>query len=76
MIDWKARCKNPYFIISLVALFFTCVQIDATTLTSWVLLKNAIVTAFGNPYLLGCFIVAFIGQVIDPSTPGLADKKL
>lgn len=73
-INLKARLKNPVFWITLGALFLSTTRIDPTTLTNWVLLKDAILGVLLNPYLLICFILAVIGQFNNPTTPGLKDK--
>lgn len=69
------RLKNPWFWVTLIGLFLTATGISPETLTSWELLKVALINAFGNPYALGCFILALLGQFIDPTTPGLGDGK-
>lgn len=74
-MDIKKRFNNIAFWITLVGLFLTSTRIDPSTLTSWTLLKGALVNVFGNPYLLGCFVMALIGQFMDPSTPGVLDRK-
>ena len=69
------RFKNPWFIVTLVGLFLTATGINPETLTSWVLVKDALLSVFANPFLLGCFGLAVLGQFIDPTTPGLGDGK-
>jgi len=69
------RFKNPWFIVTLVGLFLTATGINPETLTSWVLVKEALLSVFANPFLLGCFGLAVLGQFIDPSSPGLSDRK-
>ena len=73
-MDIKKRLKNPLFIITLVALFLSSTHISPETLTSWVLLKEALLSVLKNPFLIGCFIVAVIGQFNDPTSKGLNDK--
>lgn len=72
-MDIKKRLTNPLFWVSIVALFLSSTQITPSTLTSWVALKDALLNVVGNPFLLGCFIVALIGQFNDPTTPGIKD---
>lgn len=69
------RFKNPWFIVTLIGLFLTATGISPETLTSWELVKEALLRVFGNPYLLGTFIIALLGQFNDPTTPGLGDGK-
>ena len=73
-MDIKKRLKNPLFIITLVALFLSSTQISPQTLTSWSLLKEALLSVVKNPFLLGCFVVALVGQFNNPVTKGLNDK--
>lgn len=74
-MDIKKRLKNPLFWFTMVGLFLSSTRIEPSTLTSWVALKDALLSVLGNPFLLGCFIVALIGQFIDPTTPGISDKS-
>lgn len=74
-LDWKARFKNPTFTIGLVALFFAVIGVDIQTLTNWDLLYIELVNFINNPFLVGTFIVALLGYVIDPTTKGISDKK-
>lgn len=74
-MNLKARINKPWFWISLVGLFLTATGINPETLTSWALLKASLLKAFGNPYALGCFIFALIGQFNNPTTPGLKDGE-
>lgn len=74
-MDFKARLKNPIFWITFIGLFLSTTRINSETLTSWISLKDALLSVMGNPYLLGCFVVAVVGQVNDPSSTGLKDKE-
>lgn len=67
------RIKNIYFWIPFIALFLSTTRISPDTLTSWTLLKDALVSFISNPYLIGCFIIATIGQYNNPTTKGLKD---
>ena len=72
-MDILKRFKNPWFVIGLVGLFFTSTRIDPTTLTSWGAVKDVLMGFIGNPFLIGTFIIALIGQFINPTTPGIKD---
>lgn len=74
-MDIKARLKNVYFWIGLVALFFTTIGIDPASMTTWGALLEAIKDTYSNPYLIGCLCVALVGYVTDTSTPGLSDGR-
>ena len=74
MFDWKSRFKNPLFWVTFLGLFLSVTKISPMTLTSWGALKDAVLGVFSNPYLLGCFILAIIGQINNPITSGLMDS--
>lgn len=67
------RIKNPYFWIGFIGLFLTATRIDPTTLTSWQALGQALYGFISNPFLIGAFIAASVGQYIDPTTAGFKD---
>lgn len=69
------RFKNPYFVIGIIALFLNSTQITPESLTSWSILRDQIVEVFSNPFLVGTFIVALVGQFVDPTTKGFKDAK-
>lgn len=75
MINWKVRMKNPYFWIGLVAVILTAIGVSPECLTSWAILGDKIMGLFGNPFAIGCTIVAVIGYVNDPTTKGICDSK-
>jgi phi LC3 family holin len=74
-MDFKIRFKNPIFWITFIGLFLSSTRINPITLTSWILLKDALLSVLSNPYLIGCFVIAAIGQFNDPTTKGLSDKS-
>lgn len=74
-LNWKVRIKNPYFWIGLIAMFLCAIGIDASTLTSWKTLLDALRDFISNPFLVGSVIVALITYVNDPTTAGLGDTK-
>lgn len=76
MINWKVRAKNPYFWIGLIAVILAAVGISPECLTSWSILADKIMALLGNPFAIGCVIVAVIGYVNDPTTNGIKDSKL
>lgn len=75
MINWKVRVKNPYFWIGLIAVIMAAVGVSPECLTSWEILFTKIRELFGNPFAIGCTVVAVIGYVNDPTTKGLTDSK-
>ena len=76
MINWKVRAKNPYFWIGLIAVILAAVGISPECLTSWSILADKIMALLGNPFAIGCVIVAVIGYINDPTTNGITDSKL
>lgn len=75
MINWKVRFKNPYFWIGLIATIFAAVGVSPECLTSWAILWEKIIALLGNPFAIGCMLVAIIGYVNDPTTKGFSDSK-
>ena len=75
MINWKVRIKNPYFWIGLIATILAAVGVSPECLTSWAILWEKIMALLGNPFAIGCMIVAIIGYVNDPTTKGISDSK-
>lgn len=75
MINWTVRIKNPYFWIGLIATVLTAIGVSPECLTSWAILWDKIVSLAGNPFAIGCLIVAIIGYVNDPTTKGICDSK-
>lgn len=75
-INWKVRFKNPYYWIGLIAVILATTGISPESLTSWEILANDIKEFLGNPFAIGCVIVAIIGYNNDPTTYGLKDSKL
>lgn len=76
MINWKVRVKNPYFWIGLIAVILAAVGVSPECLTSWAILWEKVMALLGNPFAIGCMIVAIIGYVNDPTTSGLKDSQL
>lgn len=74
-INWKARMKNPYFWVGLVAVVMTAVGVSPETFTSWEILRQQLWELLGNPFLLGTALLAVLGVLTDPSTKGLSDEK-
>ena len=75
MINWKVRAKNPYFWIGLIATICAAVGVSPECLTSWAILWEKIIALLGNPFAIGCMLVAIIGYVNDPTTKGISDSK-
>ena len=65
------KFKNPYFWLSVFALFFSAAGIDFQQLTSWPLLYKALLDVLSNPVAIIAVITAFLGIWNDNSTKGL-----
>lgn len=67
----NTKFKNPYFWISIIGLIFSASGIEFTTLTSWELLGEALMTIFENPVSIVAVITALVGIFNDNSSKGL-----
>ncbi len=74
-INWKVRAKNPYFWFGLIAIILAAVGAKPEMFTSWTILITQVKNLLGNPFTLGCVIVAVVGYINDPTTQGIADSK-
>jgi uncharacterized membrane protein len=71
----NSRWSNPWLYITFIGLFLTATRIEPSTLTSWQALGSTLYGFISNPFLIGTFIVAAVGQYMNPTTPGITDKK-
>lgn len=69
------KLKNPYFILSCIALVFSASGVDFNELTSWTLLLKSLVGIVNNPVSVVAVITAFLGIWNDNSTKGLDKFK-
>lgn len=69
------KLKNPYFILSCIALIFSASGVDFNELTSWPLLLKSLVGIVNNPVSVVAVITAFLGIWNDNSTKGLDKFK-
>ena len=74
-LNWKVRIKNPYFWLGLIAVILAAVGVSPESLTSWPILYAQIRALLGNPFAVGCVIVAVLGYINDPTTSGLSDSQ-
>lgn len=75
MINWKVRAKNPYFWMGLIATILAAVGVSPECIVSWPILWEKVMLLLGNPFALGCAIIAIVGYVNDPTTKGISDSK-
>ena len=69
------KFKNPYFVLSVVALIFSASGVDFNELTSWKLLGEALLGILNNPVSVVSVATAFLGIWNDNSRPGLDKIK-
>ena len=69
------RFQNWAFWLGLGATVLTAMNVSPEMFTSWELLWDEIVALFGNPFRLGCVVVAVIGVFTDPTTAGIGDSQ-
>ena len=69
------KFKNPYFVLSVVALIFSASGVDFNELTSWKLLGEALLGILNNPVSVVSVATAFLVIWNDNSTPGLDKIK-
>lgn len=77
-INWKVRFKNPVFIAQLILSVLTPILayagLTVQDITTWGTLRNLLVSALSNPYVLGLVIVSVWNAVNDPTTSGVSDS--
>ena len=74
-INWKVRAVNPYFWIGLVAVVLASVGVSPESLTSWAILKDQLLALIGNPFAIGCVVIAAFGYINDPTTRRSGDSE-
>lgn len=74
-INWNVRFVNPYFWIGLIAVVLAAVGVSPESLTSWAILKDQLLALIGNPFAIGCVVIAAIGYINDPTTRGIGDSE-
>ena len=74
-INWKIRAINWKFWLAIGAVILSASGIKPETLTSWTLVGQAFMGIVTNPFVLVTTIIAVIGVITDPTTPGLSDSE-
>ena len=69
------RFKNPYFIVGLIGVVLTALQVEASTLTTWASVGRLILDTVSNPYLLCTTAMAVIGVFVEPTSKGISDRR-
>lgn len=73
-INVPIRFKNWAFWLGLVATMLAAIDVSPEMFTSWNIVADELVALLSNPYRLGCLLVAVVGVLTDPTTPGLGDS--
>ena len=73
-MNFKIRWKNPWFYVFIISAVLTATGIDPTALTSWELVREALVDLAKNPFLLGTAALTVLGIFVDPTTYSLKDS--
>lgn len=68
------RMQNWAFWLGLGATILAAMNVSPEMFTSWELLWTEVVALFSNPFRLGCVIIAIMGVLTDPTTPGIGDS--
>lgn len=74
-IDIKARMKNPWFWAGILSVICVAVGANPESFTTWQAVWDQIINIVSNPFMLIVVILAVLGEFVDPSTPGIGDKK-
>jgi phi LC3 family holin len=77
-INFQVRKSNPVFIaqviLSVLLPILGYMGLNLSDLTSWVLLKDVLMQAIVNPYVLGIVAVSVFSAITDPTTKGVNDS--
>lgn len=77
-MNLKVRFKNPVFIAQLILAILTPILayagLTVQDLTSWQALREILLGAIRNPYVLGLIVVSVWNALNDPTTVGITDS--
>lgn len=74
-INFPVRFKNPWFWVGLFGTIFAAMGVSPEMFTSWEAVWVAIRSLFGNPFQIGCVVLAILGVFVDPTTAGVSDSS-
>lgn len=74
-MNLPVRCKNWAFWLGLGATILASMNVSPEMFTSWDLVWQELVKLLGNPFRLGCVILAVVGVFVDPTTSGIGDSS-
>lgn len=79
-MNLKVRFNNPVFIaqiiLSIITPILSYAGLTLQDLTTWTSVSDLLLSALGNPYVLGLIVVSVWCALNDPTTAGLSDSKL
>ena len=73
-INIPVRFQNWAFWLGLGATILAAMNVSPEMFTSWELVGQELLSLISNPFRLGCVVVAVIGVLTDPTTPGIGDS--
>ena len=73
-INIPVRFQNWAFWLGLGATILAAMNVSPEMFTSWELVGQEFTNLISNPFRLGCVVVAVIGVLTDPTTPGISDS--
>lgn len=73
-INIPVRFQNWAFWLGLGATILAAMNVSPEMFTSWELVGQECLNLISNPFRLGCVLVAVIGVLTDPTTPGIGDS--
>lgn len=68
------RMQNWAFWLGLGATILAAMNVSPEMFTSWALVGQEFLNLISNPFRLGCVVVAVVGVLTDPTTPGIGDS--
>lgn len=68
------RFQNWAFWLGLCATILAAMNVSPEMFTSWELVGQELINLISNPFRLGCVVVAVVGVLTDPTTPGISDS--
>ena len=74
-INIPVRFKNPWFWVGLGGVILSAMGVSPEMFTSWGAVWEAFCSLFGNPFQIGCVVLAVLGVFVDPTTAGISDSK-
>lgn len=73
-INIPVRFQNWAFWLGLGATILAAMNVSPEMFTSWELVGQEFFNLISNPFRLGCVVVAVVGVLTDPTTPGIGDS--